>query len=297
MPFGLFLLIVLAVVAVRLGADRRFAGFIAPLIVGALVVVGLISAIRIVPAGYIGIVDLFGRVKPEPLSSGLNLVNPLSRVVLMSTRTQEDKEVMTVPSKEGLTIELEISALFHLDPARAVDVYKTVGPRYGEILFVPQFRAAARGVTGGSEAKALYTSEREALGVTIQTHLQDLVRERGIIVENVLLRKVQLPRTVSDAIEQKLKAEQEFERMKFVNQREEMEAERKRIEAAGTRDSQAIISETLTPQYLNYLWIRNLADNPNVVYVATEANMPLFRHVAPDGSGAAPRAPAPAGTP
>ena len=67
--------------------------------------------------------------------------------------------------------------------------------------------------------------------------------------------------------------------MRFVNQREEMEADRKRIEAKGVRDSQAIISETLTPQYLNYLWIRNLADNQNVIYVATEANVPIFRSI------------------
>ncbi len=186
---------------------------------------------------------------------------------------------MSVPSKEGLTIELEISALFHLDSEKAVEVYKTVGPQYVDILFVPQFRAAARGVTGGSEAKALYTSEREALAKVIQEHLQVLVQNRGLIAESILLRRVALPRTVSDAIEQKLKSEQEFERMKFVNQREDMEAERKRIEAKGVRDSQAIVSETLTPQYLNYLWIKNLAENQNVIYVATEANLPIFRAV------------------
>lgn len=208
----------------------------------------------------------------------------------MSIRTEEDKEVMSVPSKEGLTVDLEISTLFHLSPGKAVDVYKTVGTRYEDVLFVPQFRAAARGVTGGSEAKALYTSEREALGRAILEHLQALVQERGIIVESVLLRRVALPKTVSDAIEQKLKAEQEFERMKFVNQREQMEADRKRIEATGVRDSQAIISETLTPQYLNYLWIRNLADNQNVIYVATEANMPLFRSVVASGPPVNPEA-------
>ncbi len=270
---------VAATLALMLGLERRFAK---PLLIFALlglVAGGLLSAIRIVPAGHVGVVDLFGQVSPRALNSGLALVNPLAKVIPMSIRTQEDKEVMSVPSKEGLTVELEISALYHLDAERAVDVYKTVGPGYVEVLFVPQMRAAARGVTGGSEAKALYTSEREALGQTIQDHLQHLVQNRGIIVENILLRRVALPRTVSDAIEQKLKAEQDSERMKFVNQREEMEAERKRIEAKGVRDSQAIISETLTSEYLNYLWIRNLQDNQNVVYVATEANMPLFRAV------------------
>lgn len=280
--------------ALVLGLERQYAR---PILVFAslgLVVGAVVGSIRVVPAGHVGVVDFFGTVSPNALKSGINFVNPLARVVPMSVRTQEDKETMSVPSKEGLTVDLEISALFHLDPEKAVDVYKTVGAEYADILFVPQFRAAARGVTGGSEAKALYTSERETLGKLIHEHLQALVESRGLIVENILLRKVALPRTVSDAIEQKLRAEQQFEQMKFVNQREEMEAERKRIEAKGVRDSQAIVSETLTPEYLNYLWIKNLADNQNVIYVATEANMPIFRSVEQRGPSKAAK-PAPAG--
>ncbi len=88
--------------------------------------------------------------------------------------------------------------------------------------------------------------------------------------------------TVSSAIEQKLKAEQEAERMKFVLQREQLEAERKRVEAGGIRDAQSIINQSLTSQYLHYLWINTLNQNPNVIYVATEANMPIFRAINPD---------------
>ena len=269
--------------ALVLGLERRYARPILIFAILGLVVGTAIGSIRVVPAGHVGVIDFFGTVSPTALKSGINFVNPLAKVIPMSIRTLEDKEVMSVPSKEGLTVDLEISALFHLSPEKAVEVYKTVGQEYVNVLFVPQFRAASRGVTGGSEAKALYTSEREALGKLILEHLQALVQDRGMAVENILLRKVALPRTVSDAIEQKLKAEQDSERMKFVNQREEMEAERKRIEAKGVRDSQAIISETLTPQYLNYLWIKNLAENQNVIYVATEANMPIFRAVEQKG--------------
>ena len=269
--------------ALVLGLERQYARPILIFAMLGLVVGVAVGSIRVVPAGHVGVVDFFGTVSPTALKSGISFVNPLARVIPMSIRTQENKEAMSVPSKEGLTVELEISALFHLAPDKAVDVYKTVGPEYAEVLFVPQFRAAARGVTGGSEAKGLYTSEREALARLLQEHLQALVEARGIVVENILLRKVALPRTVSDAIEQKLKAEQQFEQMKFVNQREDMEAERKRIEAKGVRDSQAIVSETLTPQYLNYLWLKNLADNQNVIYIATEANMPIFRSVEQKG--------------
>jgi prohibitin 1 len=240
------------------------------------------SMVRMVPAGYVGVVDFFGNVSQKPLSSGLNLINPLARVVMMSTRTLEETEVMSVPSKEGLNVNLDITILYRLEPHRAVEIYKTVGPHYQEIVLIPQFRSAARGATVNYEAKALYTSEREILSQGIYDALEKSMLERGIFIEKVLLRAILLPPTVSGAIEQKLKAEQEAERMKFVLQKETQEAERKRVEAAGIRDAQGIINQSLTSQYLQYLWINTLNQNPNVIYVATEANMPIFRAINPD---------------
>lgn len=255
-------------------------GSVKPIVITTLIglVLGILfSMIRVVPAGYVGVVDFFGWVSPSPLNSGINFVNPLARVVNISIRTQEDKEIMNVPSKEGLNISLDISVLYRLDPAKAVQVYKTIGYGYKDIVLTPQFRAAARGVTVGHEAKALYTSEREVLAQAIYESLKNLVAERGIVIERILLRAITLPPTISQAIEQKLKAEQEAERMKFILQKEQLEAERKRVEAAGIRDAQAIIDQSLTQQYLHYLWINTLNQNPNVIYVATEANMPIFR--------------------
>lgn len=260
-------------------------GSIKPVIVATAIgaCVGLFfSAVRVVPAGYVGIIDLFGRVSDAPLSSGLNVINPLARVHMMSVRTQEETEAMSVPSKEGLNVSLDISILYRLEPGRAVEVYKTVGPHYKDIVLVPQFRSAARASTVNYEAKALYTSEREILSKGIYAELEKMAQERGIFIERVLLRSITLPQTVSGAIEQKLKAEQEAERMKFILQKETQEAERKRVEAAGIRDAQGIINQSLTAQYLHYLWINTLNQNPNVIYVATEANMPLFRAVDPD---------------
>ncbi|MCG8431613.1 MAG: prohibitin family protein [Candidatus Omnitrophica bacterium] len=246
--------------------------------------VGLIlSMVRVVPAGHVGIVDFFGRVSPRPLSAGINLVNPLARVVNLSVRTQEIKEGMKVPSKEGLTITLDASILYKLNPQEAVDVYKTVGPYYQQVVVIPQYRAAVRGVTVSYEAKALYTSERETLAQAINESLQELVKDRGVIIERVLLRAITLPPMVSGAIENKLKSEQEAQRMKFVLQRETQEAERKRVEAGGIRDAQEIINKSLSAQYLQYLWINTLNQNPNVIYVATEANMPLFRTASQPG--------------
>lgn len=249
--------------------------------------IGIVLAmVRIVPAGYVGIIDFFGTVSPQPLHSGLNLVNPFAKVVYLSIRTQEEMEIMPVPSKEGLTINLDVSILYRLDPDKAVEIYKTVGPRYKDIVIIPQFRSAARGVTVAHEAKGLYTSEREMLAQAIFDSLKSMVSDRGIILERALLRGMVLPQTVSAAIEQKLKAEQEAERMKFILQRETQEAERKRVEAQGIRDAQTIINQSLTSQYLHYLWINTLNQNPNVIYVATEANMPMFRAIDPDAENA-----------
>ena len=282
---GILIILILGFIIGVVFISTAKTGSIKPVVVTSVIgmVVGVLFAmVRVVPAGYIGVVDFFGNVSPQPLQSGISLVNPLARVVSISVRTQEDKETMSVPSKEGLNVALDVSVLYRLDPSRAVEVYKTVGINYQDVILVPQYRAAARGVTVGHEAKALYTSEREMLAQAIHDSLVSLIGNRGVIIERVLLRAITLPTTVSNAIEQKLKAEQEAERMKFVLQRETQEAERKRIEAAGIRDSQKIISESLTSQYLHYLWINTLNQNPNVIYVAREANMPLFRAINPD---------------
>ncbi|MCM8795822.1 MAG: prohibitin family protein [Candidatus Omnitrophica bacterium] len=280
----LLILILGFIIGVVFSAVSR-TGSIKPIINATVIglILGIIlSMIRVVPAGHVGVVDFFGKVSSRYLNSGINLVNPLAKVINMSVRTQENMEIMPVPSKEGLTINLDISILYRLDPNRAVEMYKNVGLHYKEIVVIPQFRSAARGITVAYEAKALYTSEREMLAQAIFESLKTMLAERGIILERVLLRAITLPPTVSNAIEQKLKAEQEAERMKFVLQREMQEAERKRIEAQGIRDAQAIIAQSLTSQYLHYLWINTLNQNPNVIYVATEANMPIFRAINPD---------------
>jgi regulator of protease activity HflC (stomatin/prohibitin superfamily) len=260
-------------------------GSLAPIVISTLVglAIGVVfSAIRVVPAGFVGVVDFFGHVSPRALPSGINFVNPLAKVINLSIRTQEDKETMEVPSKEGLNIALDLSVLYKLDPAKAVEVYKTIGSPYQEVILIPQYRAAARGVTVSHEAKALYTAERELLTQGIEDSLRNLIGDRGVIIERVLLRAITLPTTVSGAIEQKLKAEQDAEKMKFTLQKEQLEAERKRVEAGGIRDAQGIINQSLTAQYLQYLWINTLNQNPNVIYVATEANMPLVRTVDDD---------------
>ncbi len=245
------------------------------------IILGLNSFI-VIPAGSVGIVDIFGNVSPVTLKSGINTVTPWAHVEKMSIKTQELKEAMDVPSKEGLTVQLEISALYHLDPDKAQEVYKTVGPNYLEIIIEPQFRSVARGVTAGYEAKALYTSEREMLAETILVDLRKLVAPRGVTVESTPLRRVGLPEGLSKAIEEKLQAEQESQRMQFVLTKEKQEAERKKIEAGGIADFQHIVTQGISDPLLRWKGIEateKLAASPNtkvVIIGAGKDGLPLI---------------------
>jgi prohibitin 1 len=260
------------------GASRAGAGIVAVLAV----LVALSQMLTVIPAGHVGVVDFFGTVSPVTLKAGINFVNPLARVVKFSVKTQEIKETMDVPSKEGLTVQLEISALFHLDPDKAAEVYKSIGPNYIEIILEPQFRSVVRGVTAGYEAKALYTSEREMLAEIIQKDLQKLVGPRGITVESSPLRRVGLPGGLTQAIEEKLRAEQESQRMQFVLLKEKQEAERKRIEAQGIADFQTIVTKGISEPLLRWKGIEateKLAASQNakvVIIGAGKDGLPLI---------------------
>jgi prohibitin 1 len=215
-------------------------------------------------------VDLFGRVSPETLKSGLRLVNPLARVIRMSVQTLEVKEVMDVPSKEGLTVRLEISVLYHLDPDRAGELYRSVGLQFARVILEPQFRSVTRGVTASYDARALYTSEREQLAHVITGDLRKQVGPRGIVIESTPMRRLTLPDRLASAIEDKLNAEQESQRMQFVLLREKQESERKRIEAQGVADFQQIVTQGISEPLLRWKGIEatmKLAESQNAKIV------------------------------
>jgi prohibitin 1 len=212
----------------------------------------IVQIFTVIPAGNVGVVDFFGNVSENTLKAGVNFVNPLARVIKMSVKTEEMKETMDVPSKEGLTVGLEISALYHLNPDKAAEVYKTVGENYISIILEPQFRSVTRGVTADYEAKALYTSEREALSHQITSGLQSLVAQRGITVETTPLRRIILPAGLTAAIEEKLRSEQESQRMQWVLTKEKQEAERKAIEAQGISNFQKIVTQGISEPLLRW---------------------------------------------
>ncbi len=236
-------------------------------VIGAIIVVILIfRCFTVVPAGHVGVVDFLGSVSSETLKPGVNVRNPFAAVHKFSVKTQETKEVMVVPSKEGLSVTLEVSVLYHLNPETAAEVYKTIGPDYQTIILEPNFRSITRGVTAGYEARALYTSEREVLAQQIKSELEKTVEPRGITIEATPLRQVSLPPNLTASIEQKLQSEQESQRMQFILTKESQEADRKRIEAQGIADFQKIVSLGLNDQFLRWKGIEateKLATSPN----------------------------------
>ena len=241
------------------------------------------SMVKIVPPGHVGILILFGKVHGS-ITEGLHLVNPLVTMDLMNVRTQEIFEHAEAPSKEGLNVELEVSCLYHLNPQEAVKVFRQIGLNYQDIVVKPQFRSAIRGVTVRHDAKDLYTSSREMIANEIFEDLAADMDKRGIDVEKILLRRIQLPASVVEAINSKLAAEQEAQRMRFVLAKEEQEAERKRIEAQGIQNFQRIVSQGISDQLLRWKGIEataKLAESTNakVVVIGGRDGLPLIFNV------------------
>ncbi len=240
------------------------------------------ASIAYVPAGHVGVLTLFGRVTGDVLPEGTHVVNPFKANNTMSVRTQEIKETASVPSNEGLIITLDTSLLFRLNPAQASEVYRSLGPRYGELVVEPNLRSAIREATASHSANALYSSERERVAQQITEQLGRELNKRGVIVENILLRDIQLPAALKTSIETKQQAEQESLAMSFRLQKEKQEAERKRIEAAGIRDFQQIVAQGISPQLLEWKGIEATetlakSSNSKIVVIGNPKNgLPLI---------------------
>ena len=247
-----------------------------------LVVIFLFASVTRVQSGHVGVLTLFGRVTGEVLPEGIHMINPLKSSTEMSIRTQEIKESASVPSAEGLVMNLDTSLIYHLDPEKAADVYQKIGPNYMNVFIEPNLRAAIREATASHTANALYSGERELVAKQIRDQLTTLLGPRGILVESILLRDIQLPQTLKTSIETKQQAEQEALAMSFRLQKEKQEAERKRIEAAGIRDFQQIVAQGISPQLLEWKGIEateNLAKSANakVVVIGNPKNgLPLI---------------------
>jgi len=246
-----------------------------------LVLILLLASTTSIPTGNVGVLTLFGRVTADVLGEGIHLINPLKSVKKLSVQTQSFKESANVPSNEGLILALDTSLLFRLDRTKAAQVFQTVGENYAEKIVEPTLRAAIRASTSSHTANALYTNARELVQQQIQDELTTQLAARGVIVEAVLLRDVQLPAMLKGSIEAKQQAEQDALRMSFILQKEKQEAERKRIEAQGIADFQKIVAQGISPQLLEWKGIEAteklaLSTNTKVVVIGNPKNgLPL----------------------
>ena len=264
------------------GGGKAFVRGIGMLVLAVMAVIIAASSTSCVRTGHVGVVSLFGRVTGRTLSEGIHIVNPLAHVTELSIKTQEIKEKAAVPSREGLIMGVEASVLYHLDRAQAATVYQQMGPTYADILLIPTFRSAMRAMTASNTAAALYSDGRDGIAQQILEEVRRQVAPRGIIVENVLLRDLQLPDTLKHAIEAKQQAQQEAQRMEYVLQREKQEAERKRVEATGIKDFQDIVSQGISDKLLEWKGIEATMElvksqNAKVIVVGNSKNgLPLI---------------------
>ncbi|MEP6644616.1 MAG: prohibitin family protein [Acidobacteriaceae bacterium] len=264
------------------GGGRGLLGLVGLGIVGFVLIILVLNCVTRVGTGQVGVLTLFGRVTGETLPEGIHLINPLKTNNPLSIQTQTIKESASTPSSEGLMMNLDTSLIYHLNPERAAEVFQKIGPGYENVVVEPTLRAAIREATSSHTANALYTGERELVGKQIYEQLTTQLNQRGVLVENVLLRDIQLPVTLKNAIEAKQQAEQESLAMNFRLQKETQEAQRKRIEAQGVRDFQQIVAQGITPSLLEWKGIEateTLAKSANakVVVIGNPKNgLPLI---------------------
>lgn len=246
-----------------------------------LAVILLMASTTSIPTGNVGVLTLFGKVTGETLGEGIHLINPLKSVQKLSIQTQSVKESASVPSNEGLILALDTSLLFHLDKSKAAELYQSIGPDYADKIIEPMMRAAIRSSTSAHTANALYTNARELVQQQIYDELRSELAARGVVVESVLLRDVQLPAMLKSSIEAKQQAEQDALRMNFILQKEKQEAERKRIEAQGIADFQKIVATGISTQLLEWKGIEATeklagSSNAKVVIIGNPKNgLPL----------------------
>ncbi|KAG1653235.1 hypothetical protein FOA52_012270 [Chlamydomonas sp. UWO 241] len=256
-----------------------------PQVIAAVVCVVVLLAgwpIVSIPAGHAAVVDFFGHASLHTLDAGVRLKTLFASTHRFSLKTQLLEVSQDAPTNEGLVVELDVAVLFHIRRDMVREIYVSMGTNYAEVLLVPEVTSTIRSLTASVSAKMLYGTGRDEIAQGITKHLNEKLGPRGIEVEQALLRKVLLPKLVTTAIEEKLKAEQESQRMEFVLTKEKQEAERKRIEASGISDFQKIVSAGISQQLLEWKGIEATerlaaSHNAKVVVIGSSKNgLPLI---------------------
>jgi len=292
-------IIILGVLALAIGYGvvksntplRNFHKLIKGIGVG-LIVIGIltISVVQIEP-GEVGVQKLFGKVSDNILQSGLNLKNPLVEVVPFNVKTQNytmsavaaegevtGDDAIRVLSADGLEVIIDLTVLYKVVPARAPSILREIGTDYKDIVVRPICRTKIRDNAVYYDAVSLYSSKRDEFQDRIFKGIESDFKNRGLLLEQLLVRNITLPESVKAAIESKINAEQEAQKMTFVLQKEKQEAERKRVEAQGIADYQKIISLALSDKQLQYEMIKAISTSPNakIIVMGNGKNLPLI---------------------
>jgi regulator of protease activity HflC (stomatin/prohibitin superfamily) len=244
------------------------------------VLIGLSSSMfKQIDAGKVGVQSLYGNVQPDILESGLHVINPLLDITEFDIQTQnytmsaihsegaqEGDDAIRVLSNDGLEVVIDLTVLFRVSPSDTPKIYKQIGVDFTDKIVRPVTRTRIRDNAVYYDAVALYSTKRNEFQQRIFKSIEDDFKKRGLILEQLLIRNINLPASVKLSIESKINAEQDAQKMTFVLQKEKQEAERKRVEAQGIADYQRIIALGLTDKQLQYEQIKaqkELAASPN----------------------------------
>jgi regulator of protease activity HflC (stomatin/prohibitin superfamily) len=291
---GIILLILGFALSNNVNPFSKFAGLMK--IIGfILIVLGLFSSMfKQIDAGKVGVKSLYGSVEPGILESGLHLINPLLDVTEFDVQTQnytmsavhnegaqEGDDAIRVLSNDGLEVVIDLTVLYRVVPTEAPIIFKKIGVDYTDKIVRPVTRTRIRDNAVYYDAVALYSTKRNEFQQRIFKSIEADFKSRGLVLEQLLIRNINLPTSVKASIESKINAEQDAQKMTFVLQKEKQEAERKRVEAQGIADYQRIISLGLTDKQLQYEQIKaqkELAASPNskIIFMNGKGNAPVI---------------------
>ncbi len=247
----------------------------------------------VVPSGYVGVKLTLGKASPDELKPGLHLIIPfIQRVEKMSVRTHSydltGSNSINALSRDGLTINVELTTLYKIMPDKAAEIYIEYGLLYEDRIIKPVIRSSVRDVIATLDSAQVY-QERALIQEKIAQQVRSELEKRFIMLDEILIRDIKLPRKVVEAIEQKRRALEEAQRMKFLVEKEKLEAERKKIEAKGIAEANRIIAGSLTKEYLMWKFLENIkvyAESPNntIILIPYDTKMtPIIQLPEPKG--------------
>jgi len=239
-----------------------------------------IASCTIVRPGEVGMIQKVGVIKPQPILGGSRVYNPfVTKIIKINVRVTEVFSKLLVPTKEGLSIDAEISLLYHINPDSAKAVYVRFGQNFEEVAIMTNFRATTREVTAKYYATELYSTEREKIESAIKEQMIHAVNKYGFTIDAVLLKDIVLPDQIAKAIQNKVQAQQEALQMEYVIQKQQREAERLVVEAEGIKKSQDIINSAMTEAGLKYKYIdmmKALTTSNNAKVIVTNGEVPIM---------------------